>query len=463
MNNMKDRKIGLEYEFLAIQIDNGHAASRGDIKAIWRSWAEQEHVELYIDYATKQPVGVWFTQPDGEKMLINTDGGICIVEFGFLPFSTLQETEENMRVILKEFLVVARQHGVALIDTGLQPKTPTYHPDLKSEKIWYRPFMRHPHWVGYHHLFHNIAAHQVCIDVSYDELVDVLNLMNGIGGVTIALFANSGFGEWEVKSAHSERELRWNRIKEGSKDTFEHISGLTKEPLTSLADYISYSWRTPLQAIHRGKTLHSVNEFITIGDYFKKSQWDAFDHGAIEPSTVSPSVKDINDQAQYFWPQSRAKFWFDESRPLEEFLSAYAGEEFGDYGRDHVTKLYVETRNIGAQPWNEVMVAPAFLLGLIENLEEAKKIVDDKPWKYWIELREKTLLKSMEVDEVVPIAQTLFSIAKQGLVNRGRGEEKYIEPLVARIEKRQSPAMRSIEEYRELGMDNFIKKRTINL
>src|SRR3989338_8936960 len=149
---MKERNIGLEYEFLAVQLENGQAITRDIIKAIWRDWSKQDNVELYTDYATKQPVGVKYTEKDGREIIVNTDAGVDIVEFGFNPFRTLAECERNMREILKEFLAVANRYGVGLLGTGMQPKTPCFFADLKSEKIWYRGFGRFPHFAMGHHM-----------------------------------------------------------------------------------------------------------------------------------------------------------------------------------------------------------------------------------------------------------------------------------------------------------------------
>lgn len=467
MEHLKNnkRKIGLEYEFLAIQLENGQAIRRDQIKAIWRDWSEQPHVELYIDPATTQPVGVWYTQKDGRKILINTDAGVCIVEFGFEPYETLAECEENMKEILADFFSVAKKHGVALMSYGVQPKTPHFFPDLKTEKIWYRGFARFDHFARGHAMFHTIAAHQPCIDVTYDELIPVLNTFNAMGGITIALFANSGWGESRAQCCHEEREHRWSRWVDIGDPNVRRIAGIPPQPFGSFRDYLTYNWSILLPAVHRDKTLHIIDPAPTIASYLYGGKTVAFDVSAVVPSEVSPVMTDVNNCNQYIWIQARPKFFFDETRPLGELLAAYdAGSDAVDeYAKQHLTKLYIETRNIACQPWNGIMAAPAFLLGLIENIEKAHAMIWQKPWEYWIALREKTICESLLVDEVIPLAEELIAIAEEGLKKRGLSEERYLDPLFERLKKRESSAMRARGIGEKEGTDALIEATKISL
>lgn len=459
---MSKRKIGLEYEFLAIQLKNGQAVTRDIMKSIWRDWSAKDNVELYIDYATNQPVGVIYIQPDGQQVIVNTDAGINVVEFGFLPFETLLECETNMREIMKDFLRVAKKHNVGLLSYGIQPKTPYYFPDLKSEKIWYRGFLRFAGLRKNHDIFHNIAAHQPCIDVTFEELIPVLNSFNALAGIFIALFANSGWGEWKRQCCHEEREHRWNKILEESGEGAQ-FAGMIQEPFRDFKHCLKFNWDIPVRAIHRGNTLHGIWPAPTIYEYLHAKKWDTMDLGSGNPASVIPGVSDVNVLNMYSWIQARPKFIFDEKQTLDSLLRAYAQDGMDDYARQHLQKLYIETRNAACQSWDEIMALPAFLLGLIENIDETKKVADSKRWKYWVRLREKTLESSMEIEEVIPLAKKLVDIAKEGLKKRSLGEEKYLEPLYERIKKQESPSMKAIREIREAGVEKFIESRLINI
>ncbi|PIW36465.1 MAG: hypothetical protein COW24_05130, partial [Candidatus Kerfeldbacteria bacterium CG15_BIG_FIL_POST_REV_8_21_14_020_45_12] len=403
-------------------------------------------------------------QTDGSEVIINTDAGINIVEFGFLPFATLKECEENMKIIMAEFLEVAATQNATLIAYGIQPKTPYFYPDLKSEKIWYRGFTRFPALASGHSMFHNIAANQPCIDVTYEELLPAVNTLNAIAGVTIGLFANSGWGEWKSQDHHEMREYRWSKWMESPAE-HQKLSGLPTRPFTSLRDYVAYNWDIRLPASHRGKTMHVIDPAPLINDYMHAKEWQAFDVGSSEPSVIQPSIEDANLSNMYIWIQARAKYYFRDDAPFEDFLLAYdSGDvEFDEFAREHLKTLYVEVRNVACQPWAHIMTAPAFFLGLIENLEAAEKVVKGKPWKYWVDLRQQAITNSLGVADIPIIAQELVEISEQGLKQRGLGEEKYIQVLFDRIDKRESPALAARRLADEFGPDALIKDTRIKL
>lgn len=460
---MVERTIGLELEFLAVQLENGLAATREHIKNIWREWSEAAHVELYIDAGTKQPLGVTYTLPDQRTFMINTDGGVCLVEFSFPPFKTIKETEDVMLRVVGEYLEIAKKHGIGLMSYGLQPKTPWYYPDLKTEKQWYRILGHLPFFQMWHNQFHTIAAHQPCIGVNYEEIIPVVNTLNALGGVTIALFANSSVGEWEIQKHHEEREFRWARLVEGYDEKVTRIQGIPSRPFSNFRDYFEYNWGIFMPCIARGKNLHVSNELGLISEFLHGEMMSSFDITDTKPSEISPTITDVNDLNQYIWIQSRPRLFLDNKLELAELLKAYDENTVDECIRDHITNLYVENRNVAGQPWNEIMTAPAYFLGLIENIEKTKAIMESKPWEYWIELREKTIVGSMKVEEVWPYVEQLLQIAKEGLQKRGLGEEIYLTPLFERLEKRESPAMRAIREYEALGMDAFIESRLIKI
>jgi len=460
---MKQRTIGLEYEFCAIYLENGRAINRDTIKSIWRDWSKQPHVELYFDKGTQQPVGINYTMEDGRSFVINTDGGVCLVEFSSLPFATLLECKQNLEKLVHEFLQVAAPYGVGLLSHAVQPKTPWAYPDLKTEKTWYRSFGIMPYFQMWHSQFHTIAAHQVCIGISYDEIVDNINTMCALGGVTIALFANSSVFEHEIGEYHEEREYRWERMVKGYGDTVKRIQGIPEKPFTSFRDYLEYNWSILLPAGFRGKDLFNFKNPKTIVEYLRGGEQSAWNLTTSEPLSVVPDITDVNMFNMYLWIQARPKLYFKDSVTLKQVLEAYDTNDIDTLAKDNIANLYVENRNIAAQPWEDIMTAPAYCLGLLENIQKAKELVATKEWSYWVELRQKTTKSSMEVPEVIPFVEQVLEIAKEGLQKRGLGEEEYLEPLFKRLEKRESPAMKAIKDYNESGLESFIKSRTISL
>lgn len=454
------RTIGLEYEFLGVQRANGQAVTRDLMKALWKKLAAIDGFELIEDIGSKQPIGVAMQTSAGE-VVINTDAGICVVEFGFLPFATLEESRTHIEEVFSQVLPVASSLGIDILSYGLQPKTPFYFPDLKTEKIWYRGYLHIAGLEGGHSMFHNIAAHQVCIDVSYDELIPALNMLNGIAPATVALFANSGWGEWKTQKHHSMREYRW---KKWTREQPE-IAGMPPRPFTSFRDYLTYNWSIPMRPSHKDGTLHVIEPAPTIEEFLRGSQWEAMDVGRGEPSMIRPSIEDVNLCNMYIWTQARPKFYFKGDARLEDLLAAYdSGDEALDaFAREHVEKLYIEVRNIAAQPWEQALAAPAFITGLVEELPAAEITLEQYSWEELRNLHERTVENSMKVDAVIPLAQELVKIAQRGLQNRGFQEEQYITCLQERIHTRMSPAEEAIQIAETGGAEEIINANIIKI
>ncbi len=458
----KQRKIGLEQEFLAVDLETGQAISRDQIKQIWKKWGESPHVDTYFDYGTRQAVGVKYHQKDGREVVINTDAGVDVVEFGFLPFPTLQEAEKNAREIIREFQEVAQESGVGLISYGLQPKTPYFYPDLKSEKMWYRGFVRL--YERGHSGFHNIAANQPNIDLTLDEAIPAVNMANALSPLFIALFANSGAGEYKIQEHHEQREHRWNLWMKGE-GRREKISGIAEHPFESFEDYFEYNWTIPLPAVHRGSTQYVIDSNPEILEYLESGKdWDALDVGPlIKPVKVRPEVQDINQSLQYIWIQARLKLEFENDFTIEEILTAWKNKKLRKFMEKYLNKLYLEARCIAQQPWEDIIAPAALILGLIENLEKADKLAKKRTWEQWRQLREQTLTASLETPGIEDDLARMLDIAEKGLKKRKFGEEKYLKCLWERLEKKQSPAIKAIKIFRSRGPEGLLKEVLIPL
>ena len=203
---MLTRKIALEFEFPAINLSDGKMINRLQIKKVWYDLQKSLNCQIYYDPATKQPVGVFYQDEDDRMIFIDTDSSVGLVEFGFNTFYNLHHCYENMVKILKKFLPIFHNNGIGLLSTSFHPKTPNFYPDFKTEKVKYRTSLRYID----NTLGSNYAAHQICVDVNYQELISSTNYFLALSSIFASLFANSVVGENKVFQNHNEREFRWN-------------------------------------------------------------------------------------------------------------------------------------------------------------------------------------------------------------------------------------------------------------
>ena len=114
----------------------------------------------------------------------------------------------------------------------------------------------------------------------------------------------------------------------------------------------------------------------------------------------------------------------------------------------------VEFRSVCEQPVKDVMCVAAFHAGLIKKLPELTGLLDHDEGLYRQgysvgELREIFVRRDHTHrfdDGAYHLMEEVLSLAEDGLAERGHGEEKYLEPLFIRAEKRTNPALQQIEK-----------------
>ena len=109
----------------------------------------------------------------------------------------------------------------------------------------------------------------------------------------------------------------------------------------------------------------------------------------------------------------------------------------------------IEYRSACCQPIGDVMTVAAFHLGLQGKVRELRKLLEDDATLYHtgynaVELRRqlvrRELPSTVDPDALYALVIKILDLCKEGLADRGRGEEVYLEPLYQRAESRTNPA-----------------------
>ena len=136
-----------------------------------------------------------------------------------------------------------------------------------------------------------------------------------------------------------------------------------------------------------------------------------------------PTIKDWEDHLSTLFPEVR----------LKQFLEM-RGADMGD--RAHVLAL------------------PALWTGLLydaDALEEAWRHVKDWTIEEMATLRREVPRQALHVPfrgcTALDVASEVVATARQGLLNRGHGEEKYLAPLEQTLALRKTPAERWLDKY----------------
>ena len=108
----------------------------------------------------------------------------------------------------------------------------------------------------------------------------------------------------------------------------------------------------------------------------------------------------------------------------------------------------IEFRSVCCQPIKDAMSVAAFHTGLKERMHELTDLLENDKVIYGhgynaTELRhlfiQDALPSFVDKDEVYGLCQKVLEIARDGLMDRGLGEEKYLEPLFERVKNQESP------------------------
>jgi gamma-glutamylcysteine synthetase len=381
------RVVGREAEFPVVDAQ-GRAA---DVRRLWATLLDAGDLTPKLDSGNPQLiVGL-----EGTDYSYALEVGLGTVEVNTRPCSDLVEIETIMAQAVARLVHAAAVHGYHLLGYGIQPVTP---PTLRlmSPKQRYQSLYRA---MGDAWLWYAVtASDQLQIDIGRAELVQLLNFGNLLAPVIIALCANSPIYEARLSPYCSAREGRMAAIHAN-----EHRHGMPVRPYTSLEDYVA---TTAQSAYLIRRADHDV---IPSSQLF--SEYLA-EHG--------PDFDAFLFHEHYIWNSARLRV---------------------AYGT-------LEIRPACQQPWGEQMAAAALSLGLVEASVEIDEYVQAQLGEqYWQAMRtyhRQAIQRGLAAPQPAPgFLATLVEMAAAGLRRRGRGEERFLDPLYPRLARAENPAQRA--------------------
>ncbi|MGD2094089.1 MAG: hypothetical protein PVH77_03680 [Phycisphaerales bacterium] len=424
------RRIGAELKFPLVN-QNGTAASLDTTRALWdhlvsRNWRPIE------DAMAGQIIGA--TKPGEQNATIaGYETGFCKIEFALAHVANLFGMErliDELRVELKPF---CKENNVLLLCYGIQPVTPPGKKlVMKKNRTspWIRVFRSNRHISEGDgddvHLFTINAANHVHISVSLEEAVDAVNVLNGFAGAQIALTAHSNIWQGQM-------DPQYNCVAEKFWDWWLPDSnrvGVPIKPFRDVKDYVrTIANFKPVYVLRNGKPI-ILKKYKTFEEYYRLVRAVGLDTEGREISFV-PEKADIDLHNSCYWYNARI------SR--------------------HYT---VENRVNDQQPPNDLICISALTLGLISALAEAKKHISTHDWQALrtsrnIACRDGLLATNGGI-RLSKLALRMLYIARKGLLRRGLGEEKFLEPLETRLCELSCPADKARKLFRDGGINALI-------
>lgn len=271
------------------------------------------------------------------------------------------------------------------------------------------------------------SASQVQLDVDYEDLLMTIRAFSLLEPIKALLFSNSVLLD-EQEELLCCRDMFWENSTHGINP---HNVGMFECSLENEEDLRSYIESMSIYCVERGEKYINFPP-IPIMEYFSRSyvEGEYYEHGIYKNIRVIPEIEDI------------------------QYLRTFKFEDLTFRGT-------IEFRSVCCQPIRDCMTVAAFHLGLKNRLKELSELLEQDHVIYHHgytagELRKLFVRREMpsfvEKTALDGLVRNVLTLAKNGLESRGYGEERMLEPLFERMEKRTNPAKRMLE-LRENGVD----------
>ncbi|SED07052.1 Gamma-glutamylcysteine synthetase [Tenacibaculum sp. MAR_2009_124] len=439
-NKNSPRGIGIECEIPIVTL-NGNAAPFSTIKKMF-SYLEKVGFELIIDQQSKEVESARKMNPDSEENFsccfdsITTDVGYSIIEIVLSPQINLWILEKHLSKLIDILKVFFKRHNCLMLGYGIQPLG---YPSLdlmmpKERYFFFNKFSGNkiiPENEGSDACLLTITASNQChVEIESENTIPAMNTLNALSGLQIALCANSPIWLGKVeKGIKANREDLWehcfpNRIEQiGIPPKFQDE-----------AHYVNYLLGFKPFLIEREGRFYRILNKETYAEYLEDDTSCFVESLNGDIVKVTPKIEDADQLFSCTWFNTRL---------------------VPKYGT-------IESRMCCQQPPSDTLSTSALTLGLIENLEVAKRFEEQYPLSFWKELRVTTIKNSLNVFigrvSIVPLIKELLDIARDGLLRRNMNEEEFLKPLYDRLNKRESPADFAIEVFEERGINAFLKE-----
>ncbi len=433
-SGVNDRRIGAELKFPLVRSD-GCAVDMATVTALW------QHLEGLgwkpaVDGVTGNVVGA--AKPGSQNETVaSCETGYCKTEFSMAHVADLFELEEAIVELRRELRPFWEAREIRFLGYGIQPVTPpSKRLLLKKERscFWDQAVPSNeviPVEEGDDvHLFTVNAGSHVHVSVSPDEAVKAVNVLCGFAAGQIALTAHSNIWGGATNGYKSIAEKLWDWWKPA-----EGRSGVPERPYEDLDDYIrSITGLRPVYVKRDGKPV-VLEGYDSFAEYFLSSE--AAGRGLDgKRRPLVPRVADVDLHNSCYWYTARISRYFT-----------------------------VENRVFDQQPPSDLLCAAAVTLGLTSALDEAWEELSSLEWNDLRSGREDACRTGLDgyVDSIplVDFAGRMVDIARRGLLARGRGEAKFLEPLERRLAVRRCPADDVAELFRSGGVEAVVEARAL--
>lgn len=389
------------------------------------------------------------------------DNGFNLLETSFAYTSDPNGLEKLQKLMLTDLQMtqkVLSYENATVINMSNHPLGKT---DEKTYKKFVAPKGVYPYieYQGWDHAVGIDANAQNCptTGISVENAVGSFNVMLGVSGAIIGLFANSPYDEGKRSPYKESRIPMWDRMFDHSKHKGDlYVARFPEFRFRTLADYFQWMFgeKTSMHFVladNKGKSDYKgigdrvllVENNPSLLEYLSQPEWEGtflvdilYKRKNIRKIKINPTIMDMELLQWAQFAGVRIRFGLHSNNfPLRDFLSACKKRDaFGveKIFSKYAQFMYIEGRDPGAnfpdkELWEagsdiaeSVIIAPSALqAGLLRNLKEAVRFIDAFKWDQLRRLRESAIKYGLRggVDgfSVYGFIKKVFEIAARGL------------------------------------------------
>jgi gamma-glutamylcysteine synthetase len=379
----------------------------GDASLLWEPLRAEAKARVTYDDPERKMIVRVDVGPVGYEV----EMGRATVEVVLPPAADLHELEARTAEAVGRLVRAAASRGMLVLGYGIQPRTPRSR-RLMTPKQRYRALYGAVGGSWLH--FTTTAADQVHVDISRDEVMDAVNVMNVLAGPIIALTANS--------SVYVGRPGRFASGREGLLSSLgSDRHGMTPRRFASLEEFLTFIC---------GQTCYVLTQDGRYVRYGRRFTSYLARHG--------PDLDAYMVHEHYTWNSARPR-------------------------AQHGT---IEIRPACQQPPAEPLAASALCLAFVEAMPQIWAYLCERlgpdPWPAMAAYRRDAIRCGVRAREPARGFLTgLVDQAEQALRRRGRGEERFLTPIHRRLERRTLPADQAVNWFRRGGMETLIQRLSL--
>lgn len=370
-----------------------------------------------------------------ENVIISEEMGLNLIEIGVGPCRNLIELSLLTEKVLSTVVEIARKYEISILGYGVNPFLDPSKEQVSKKGVYhlFERFSQNSHLDKSKgadiHLFTIAASCQVHVDVGKSEAVDVLNYLNLISGIQLALTGNSEVYKGElIPECLALREKFYDICYNHQGNRYLNQYG-TPPYFNSLDDYLIHILEQPMTTITRGDESYYIEEEIKKIDflYGQKVTGKSFENKILQCYSKDEDVTELAGQVEY---------------------CARLSPKYGT----------VESRISCQQPPGESMVVPALILGCIENKSDLNSFIISYDKAELYSFRDTAMSEGLDNLRLKEAAKKLLDIAFKGLKGRKLGEESFLGLLYCRLSGFNNSLNNNVGLFKSKSRLDFIEK-----